>query len=63
MAAALEDDQNAFGAAREAEAAGRKQWRAQQKEALDELLPKATGRHACSPMRSSVLCGKSRKIC
>ena len=48
MAAALEDDQSAFGAAREADKASRKEWRAQQQEALDEMLPKATGRHACS---------------
>ena len=47
MAAALEDDQSAFGAAREADKAGRKEWRAQQRDALDEMLPKATGRHAC----------------
>lgn len=45
MAAAMEDDRNAFGARREVEAADRKAWRADQKEALDELLPKATGRY------------------
>ena len=52
MAAAMEDDRDAFGARREADAAGRKAWRAEQKEALDELLPKATGR--CAPRMSSI---------
>jgi hypothetical protein len=47
MAAALDEDQEAFGARKAAEAADRKQWRAEQKQALDELLPKATGR--CMP--------------
>jgi hypothetical protein len=46
MAAALDDDRDAFGAARQAEAADRKLWRSQQKEAPDEMLPKASGRHA-----------------
>lgn len=46
MAAAMEDDRDAFGARREAEAADRKAWRSEQKAALDELLPKATGRCA-----------------
>lgn len=45
MAAALEEDREAFGARKDAEATQRKQWRAEQKEALDELLPKATGRY------------------
>ncbi len=44
MAAALEDDRETFGAQKQAVAAERKDWRAQQQEALDEMLPKATGR-------------------
>ncbi|EIE20044.1 hypothetical protein COCSUDRAFT_48583 [Coccomyxa subellipsoidea C-169] len=46
MAAALEDDRETFGAQKQAVAAERKDWRAQQQEALDEILPKATGREA-----------------
>lgn len=44
MAAALDEDREAFGAQKQAEAGERKQWRAQQRELLDEMQPKATGR-------------------
>ena len=46
MAAMLEDRQAARRDARAAEGAERRRWRAQDREALDELLPKATGREA-----------------
>ncbi|CAL8471137.1 g10679 [Coccomyxa elongata] len=46
MAAAMEDDREAFGAQKQAQAAERKTWRREQREALDEMLPKATGREA-----------------
>ncbi|KAK9819276.1 hypothetical protein WJX81_004655 [Elliptochloris bilobata] len=50
MAAALDDERAAAGAeraeVRAAEAAERKSWRAEQRIALDEMLPKATGREA-----------------
>ena len=50
MAAALDDGRSAAGAARAegraAEAADQKNWRAEQRLALDEMLPKATGRCA-----------------
>ena len=54
MAAALEDDRDAFGAKKEADKVDRQQWRAQQREALDEMLPKATGR--CARLTSSQMC-------
>lgn len=44
MAAAMEDDREAFGAQKQAQAAERKSWQKEQREALDEMLPKATGR-------------------
>lgn len=42
LAAAMEEDRNAFSAQRAQDAAERKGWRAEQRDALDELLPKAT---------------------
>lgn len=46
MAALLEDRQAARKDARAAEGADRRRWRAEQREALDEMLPKSTGREA-----------------
>jgi hypothetical protein len=44
MAAALDEEQDLRLAARDAEKVDRRRWRRDEKEALDELLPKATGR-------------------
>ncbi len=49
MAAAIEDDREAFGTQKQAQAAERKSWQKEQREALDEMLPKATGRWLTSP--------------
>lgn len=50
LAAAMAEDTEkryeAKGASRQAEAGERRKWRADQKELLDEMLPKATGREA-----------------
>jgi len=57
MAAALDDERAAAGAeradARAADAAARKDWRAEQRLALDEMLPKATGRCGAAHPRAS----------
>jgi len=42
LAAAMEEDREAFSAKRAQDAVERKNWRSEQKETLDELLPKAT---------------------
>lgn len=42
LAAAMEEDRNAYSAQRAHDAAERKNWRAEQRDTLDELLPKAT---------------------
>lgn len=51
MAAALDDERAAAGATRAegraADAAAQKDWRAEQRLALDEMLPKATGGTRC----------------
>ena len=53
MAAALDDERTAAGAmraeGRAADAAAQKDWRAEQRLALDEMLPKATGGTRCVP--------------
>ncbi|KAK9830029.1 hypothetical protein WJX72_009298 [[Myrmecia] bisecta] len=46
MAAAIEEEREMHASQRAAQWQERKQWRLQQKEELDELLPKATGREA-----------------
>ncbi len=56
LAAAMEEDRNAYSAQRAQEAAERKNWRGEQREALDELLPKATaGRCGLCPTNLTVL--------
>jgi hypothetical protein len=40
----MEEDREAFSGKRAEEAAERKKWRAEQRETLEELLPKAIGR-------------------
>jgi len=42
LVAAIEEDKEAFSAKRAQDAVERKNWRSEQKETLDELLPKAT---------------------
>ena len=44
LVAAMEEDREAFSGKRAEEAAERNKWRAEQRETLDELLPKAMGR-------------------
>ena len=44
LAAAMEEDREAFSGKRAEEAAEHKKWRAEQRETLDDLLPKAIGR-------------------
>ena len=44
LVAAMEEDREAFSGKRAEEAAERKKWRTEQRETLDELLPKAMGR-------------------
>ena len=41
LAAAMDEDRNAYSAQRAQDAAERQSWRAEQRDALDELLPKA----------------------
>ena len=42
LAAAMDEDREAFSAQRAQDAVERKNWRAEQRDTLDELLPKAT---------------------
>lgn len=44
LAAAMEEDRQAFSSKRAEEAMERQKWRSEQRETLDEMLPKATGR-------------------
>ena len=55
LAAAMEEDRNAYSAQRAQDAAERKQWRGEQRDALDELLPKATAGR-CGLCPGSVMC-------
>ena len=55
LAAAMEEDRNAYSAQRAQDAAERKQWRGEQRDALDELLPKATAGR-CGLCRDDAMC-------
>ena len=56
LAAAEEEDRRAFSTRRAAEAQERQKWRAEQKEALDDMLPKAEpGRSALNAYRPAAV--------
>ena len=64
MAAAIEEDREAFGTQKQAQAAERKSWQKEQREALDEMLPKATGRwlHVPIPIKAETCMAKCQDM-
>ena len=56
LAAAMDEDRDAYSAQRAQDVAERQKWRSEQRDTLDELLPKATaGRCGLLPIFTSAL--------